>query len=95
MSPESPSAFDLAERPELASLHLLDASLVLAEAALLAVHPELHQADFFPQAPPLDPDAWLADSILIHISAIQTALQRYQSELRRQRALRLVALANF
>ena len=63
MTRRTPSAADLAEHPELAALHLLDASLATAEAALLAAHCELEQADFFPQAPPLDSDAWLADSI--------------------------------
>ena len=95
MKPDSPSTSDLAERPELAALHLLDACLETAETALLAAHPELEQAVFFPQAPPLDPDAWIADAIVTHISALQTALQRYRAELCRQRAGRLVRLADF
>lgn len=79
-----PTPSDLAERPELAALHVLESSLEVAEHALLAAHPDLEHADFFPLAPPLDSDAWIADSILTLISGIQTALQRYHAELYRQ-----------
>jgi hypothetical protein len=95
VTPQSPTTLDLAERPELAALHLLESSLAMAERALLAVHPDLEQADFFPQAPPLDPDAWIADAILAHISGLETALQRYRAELCRQRARPLIRVADF
>jgi hypothetical protein len=95
MNRVSPASGDLAERPELAALHLLDATLVVAEASLLAAHPVLEHADFFPQAPPLDPDTWIADAIVTHICALQTALQRYHAELRRQRGIRLVRVDDF
>jgi hypothetical protein len=95
MTLELPTTDEVAERPELAALHLLESSLAMTERALLAVHPDLDQADFFPQAPPLDADAWIADAIVTHISALQTALQRYRAELRRQRARRLIRVADF
>jgi hypothetical protein len=95
MKAELPTPFDLAERPELAALHLLESTLAITERALLAAHPSLEQAEFFPQAPDLEIEDWIADAILTHISGLETALQRYRAQLRRRPAWRLVHASDF
>jgi len=93
--PELPTPYDLAERPELATLHLLESALAIAERALLAAHPSLEQADFFPHAPELEIEDWIADALLTHISGLETALGRYHAQLRRRATWRLVHSSGF
>lgn len=96
MRHDAPTPMELASAPELAILHALAEVLELAERVLLAAHPDLEQADFFPDAPPLTVDAWLADAILVHLGAVETAVGRYRAHLRSRDALRTVsATADF
>jgi hypothetical protein len=84
MTSEPPTHEDLVNHPELAALHLLESALVTAERALLAAHPDLQQADFFPQAPELEIEDWIADAVLTHVSGLKVALGRYHAQLRRR-----------
>jgi hypothetical protein len=84
MTPTPPTLIELAETPELAVLHALEIALLLVERTLLATHPELDQADFFPAAPPLTADAWIADAILTHVTGLELTLGRYKAQLRRR-----------
>ena len=84
MTPTPPTRIELAEAPELAVLHALEIALLLVERTLLATHPELDQADFFPAAPPLTADAWIADAILTHVTGLELTLGRYKAQLRRR-----------
>jgi hypothetical protein len=95
MKPELPTPSELAERPELAALHLLEASLAVTERALLAAHPDLENADFFPAAPELEIEDWIADSVLTHISSLETALGRYRAQLQRRPAWRSIHSGGF
>ena len=73
-----PDIWQLAESPELAVLHVLDVTLIAAEAALLAGFPELEDADFEgDQTPTLTTQSHLADAILTHTTALRSALCRY------------------
>jgi hypothetical protein len=86
MTDNAPSPLELAQAPELAVLHLLESALLLTQRALVAVYPEIEQEDFFPTAPPLTNEAWLADSIGTHIAGLQCALDRYRALMRRHSA---------
>lgn len=87
MTLRPPTPLELAEAPELGILHALESILVLAERTLLAAYPELDQADFFPAAPPLTADAWIADAILTHVTGLEATLGRYRAQLRRRPVL--------
>lgn len=87
----APSPIELASAPELALLHALGELVHLAQRVLLAAHPDLEQADFFPDAPPLTLDAWLADAVLVHLASVETAVGRYRAQLRSRDALRTVS----
>ena len=73
-----PTPPQLAESPELAALYTLENAIALTEYALLAVHPELEQADFFPETSPLTVEVCLADAILNHVAALEKAVGRYR-----------------
>ena len=75
--PEStPTPPDLARAPECAALSLLDNALYTASFALLAVNPRVADADFEPSR--LDRRELLAEAIINHAAALQTALCRYR-----------------
>lgn len=76
-----PSITQLVDAPELAALHVLEAALNTAERALIAAHPELDEG-FDPPQGNLAPEAWLADAVLIHLTALESALLRYRARLR-------------
>ena len=82
MRQDRPTPIELAAAPELAVLHALEELADLVGSVLLAAHPDLEQADFFPEAPPLSVDAWLADAILVHLGGLATAVGRYRAHLR-------------
>ncbi len=92
MRRDTPTQMDLASAPELAVLHALAELVELTQRVLLAAHPDLEQADFFPDAPPLTVDAWLADAILVHLGGVESAIGRYRAHLRSRDALRTVGL---
>lgn len=80
MSPELPSTTQLVDAPELAALHVLEVALATAERALTAAHPDLDDLVSPTQWP--ETAEWLADAILVHITALETALHRYRTHLR-------------
>ena len=73
-----PTPPQLADSPELAALFALETAISLTQYALLAVHPELEQADFFPETPPLTAEVCLADAILNHVVGLEAAVHRYR-----------------
>lgn len=82
MSPELPSPLQLADAPELAALHVLEAALATLECALIAAYPELEDGLCLSRPCPLSTEAWLADAIIVHITGLQTALFHYRFQLR-------------
>ncbi len=80
MSPELPSTTQLVDAPELAALHLLEVALATAERALNAAHPDLDELTSTTQWP--ETAEWLADAVLVHITALDTAVHRYRTHLR-------------
>jgi hypothetical protein len=85
----------LAASPELAILHALEALLSLTERVLIAAHPDLDQVVFFPDAPPLSTEEWLADAILTHVNGLETAIGRYRAQLASRDQLRMVRPPSF
>lgn len=79
MSPELPSTTQLVDAPELAALHVL-------EVALAAAHPDLDELTSTTQWP--ETAEWLADAVLVHITALETAVHRYRTHLRARGHLR-------
>ncbi len=82
-----PGPVALAEAPELAALCVLDVALTAATNALIAANVEL-QADDFVRELANHPavEACLAEAVIAHADALQTALARYRDYLQ-QRAL--------
>jgi hypothetical protein len=82
MSAELPSTLQLVDAPELATLHVLEAALAIAERALIAAYPELEDGLCLQRPCPLSTEAWLADAIIVHITGLETALFHYRFQLR-------------
>lgn len=81
-----PTSDELLSSPELAVLHALEAVLVVTERSLLAAHPQLEEEDLCADAAPrLRGTGWIADALLLHISAMTACLSRYQAAARRER----------
>jgi hypothetical protein len=80
VSPELPSTTQLVDAPELAALHVLEVALATAERALTAAHPDLDELASPAQWP--ETAEWLADAVLVHITALETAVHRYRTHLR-------------
>jgi hypothetical protein len=80
MNPELPSTTQLVDAPELAALHVLEVALATAERALTAAHPDLDELASPTQWP--ETAEWLADAVLVHITALETAVHRYRTHLR-------------
>ena len=80
MNPELPSTTQLVDAPELAALHVLEVALATAERALTAAHPDLDELPRPAQWP--ETAEWLADAVLVHITALETAVHRYRTHLR-------------
>lgn len=80
MNPELPSTTQLVDAPELAALHVLEVALATAERALTAAHPDLDELASPAQWP--ETAEWLADAVLVHITALETAGHRYRTHLR-------------
>jgi hypothetical protein len=80
VSPELPSTTQLVDAPELAALHVLEVALATAERALTAAHPDLDELLSPTQWP--ETAEWLADAVLVHITALETAVHRYRTHLR-------------
>ena len=88
MSTPLPSTLEVAESPELAILYALQATLKAAEHMLLAAHPELEDLDLSaPELLPVTPMACAADLLLLHVTAIDGAINRYTAQLRRGSAI--------
>lgn len=88
-----PESYQLAESPELAVLHVLDAALVATEVALVAAYPELEDADHLAEPPPaLEADAYVADAVLSDITALHSAVARYVALLRRRSSRQLIKI---
>ena len=80
-----PSTLEVAESPELPILYALRSTVEAAERALLAAHPELEEIDVSAgQLLPVSPMAATADLLLIHLTAIDSAINRYSAQLRRE-----------
>ena len=73
-----PSVAEIAEAPERAILAALDATLWLAQHALLAEHPELSDPD--PPRPP-EPLTRCANSLLIRAHKLRDSLRQYLNAL--------------
>lgn len=87
MSSPLPSPLQLAQSPELAILYALHTSVRATEHALLAAHPELEEVDLSAELPPVSPMACAADLLLLHLSALDGAINRYTAQLRRTSAI--------
>ena len=73
-----PEPYQLAESPQLAILHALDAVLIATKTALVAAHPELEEEDLCAEVSPrLCADAYIADAVLTNVTALQSAICRY------------------
>ena len=83
MSSPLPSSLELAESPELAILYALHAAARATERALLAAHPELEEVDLSAELPPVSHMACAADLLLLHLAALDGAINRYSAQLRR------------
>jgi len=93
MNTHIPSTDELATAPELAVLHALDAALAATQHALLAAHPPLEDEGLCGDGPiRLDGSGWIADAILLQISALNASLARYRQEIRRARHERFMTL---
>ncbi len=69
----------LSESPELACVDILEHSVRVARAALIAANPELQEGDFISSV--LDSrslQACAADAVVTHLDALDTALGRYR-----------------
>ena len=78
-----PSTLEVAESPELPILYALRSTVQAAERALLAAHPELEEIDVSAgQLLPISPMAATADLLLLHLAAIDGAINRYSAQLR-------------
>jgi hypothetical protein len=81
--------YRLAEAPELAVMHALEATLIATNAALAAAYPEIEEADCYAEAPPSwSVDAYVADAVLTQITSLQSAISRYVGLIQRRYALR-------
>ena len=87
MSASLPSALEVAESPELTILYALHASVRAAERALLAAHPELEEVDLSAELLPVAPMACAADLLLLHLTGVEGAINRYTAQLRRRSAI--------
>jgi hypothetical protein len=90
-----PETYQLAEAPELAALHVLDAAVAATEAAIGAAYPELDEVDLCSEMPPdLSTDAHVADALLTHLSSLHTAIHRYVGIVRRRYSLRVLRITD-
>jgi hypothetical protein len=82
MTPAIPSPLSLREAPQLAALAVLDASILTAEAMLLAHHSELEDLAhiFHPERAP--PDTFLVPILLAHFDELRYLLDRYRLAIR-------------
>lgn len=67
---------DLGEHPELATLEILDSALMMAKFAIIAVHPELTDAD--PTATPRTIEALAAAHVLNAVDTLQRGTEAYR-----------------
>lgn len=67
---------DLGEHPELAVLEILDSVLGMVKFAVIAVHPELTDAD--PTATPSTIEELAADHVLSAVDTLQRVAARYR-----------------
>jgi len=83
-----PSILEVAQSPELPILYSLRTTAEAAERALLAAHPELEEIDVCDgHLLPISPMAAAADLLLLHLTAIEGAINRYAAQLRRHQQL--------
>lgn len=71
---------DLGEHPELATLEILDSALMMAKFAIIAVHPELTDAD--PDAVPGTTEVLAAAHVLNAIDTLQRGTELYRGVIR-------------
>ena len=78
MSSRQPSVTpaDLGEHPELATLEILDSALMMAKFAIIAVHPELTDAD--PAATPRTIEELAAAHVLNAVDTLQRGTELYR-----------------
>lgn len=67
---------DLGEHPELATLEILDSALMMAKFAIIAVHPELADAD--PAAVPSTIELLTAAHVLNAVDTMQRGTELYR-----------------
>lgn len=67
---------DLGEHPELATLEILDSALMMAKFAIIAVHPELTDAD--PDAVPSDIEVLAAAHVLNAVDTLRRGTELYR-----------------
>ena len=84
MSASLPSALEVAQWPELPILYALQATVRAAERALLAAHPELEEVDLSAELLPVTPLACAADLLLLHLTGIGGAINRYNAQRHRR-----------
>lgn len=77
-----PTEIEIAGYPALASLAVLDASLLMASAAVAVEHPDLDEMDKALSAkyPPKTTEI-LATIVIEHIKSLRTAIYRYRAAL--------------
>lgn len=81
MSAELPTPLQLVDAPELAVVHVLEVALAAVEHSLLAAYPELQDGLCAERPTRLSSEACLADGVLVHVTALETALFRYRLQL--------------
>jgi hypothetical protein len=68
---------DLGDHPEIAVLLVLDSALATAKLAIIAVHPELNDAD--PAVVPSNLEALAADHVLTAADGLRRAIASYRA----------------
>lgn len=72
---ELPTPHELGDRPELASLAMLDTAIEVATYALAAQHPDVGFLDEHPGR--IEPALVLSDAIIQHAAALQALIDAY------------------
>lgn len=83
MTAPLPSTLEIMQSPELPILYALLATVRAAERALLAAHPELEEVDLAAELLPVTPMACAADLLLLHLTGVDGAINRYTAQLHR------------
>ena len=77
-----PTPGQLRAAPQLAALAILDAALVTAEEALLALHPDVGDLDAILHGERAPPDGSLVPILVAHFDELHYLLGRYDAAIR-------------